>query len=54
MKGKGEIKMLTVVLAIVVVLLIAGGIGWMRLRKEHHEAGSLPLNIGSSRRSHCR
>jgi uncharacterized protein with FMN-binding domain len=33
-----------IALIVVVVLGIAGGIGWSRLSKEHREARSLPLN----------
>jgi uncharacterized protein with FMN-binding domain len=33
-----------IALTVVAVLGIAGGIGWSKLSKEHHEASSLPLN----------
>ena len=33
-----------IALSVVVVLGVAGGIGWSRLMKEHSEARSLPLN----------
>ncbi len=33
-----------IALAVVAALGIAGGIGWLNLSKEHHEARSLPLN----------
>jgi uncharacterized protein with FMN-binding domain len=33
-----------IVLIVVVVLGLAGGIGWLYLSKEHQEARSLPLN----------
>lgn len=34
----------TIVLVIVVLLAVAGGIGWVFLSKEHEEAKNLPLN----------
>jgi uncharacterized protein with FMN-binding domain len=44
-KGKGIIKGCALVLLIILVIMaIAGGIGWSRLSKEHREARSLPLN----------
>jgi len=33
-----------IALTVLAVLGIAGGIGWSRVSKEHHEARSLPLN----------
>jgi uncharacterized protein with FMN-binding domain len=46
MKGKGKLKMLgwIIALVVVVVLAVAGGIGWSFITKEHKEARSLPLN----------
>jgi uncharacterized protein with FMN-binding domain len=46
MKGKGKRKMFgwIIALVIVVVLVVAGGIGWSYVSKEHKEARSLPLN----------
>jgi uncharacterized protein with FMN-binding domain len=46
MKGKGKRKMLgwIIALVVVVVLAVAGGIGWSYVSKEHKEARSLPLN----------
>lgn len=46
MKGKGKRNMLgwIIALVVVVVLAVAGGIGWSFLSKEHKEARSLPLN----------
>ena len=46
MKGKGKRKMLgwIIALVVVVVLAVAGGIGWSYVSREHKEARSLPLN----------
>lgn len=46
MKGKRKFKMLgwIIALSVIVVLAVAGGIGWSFLSKEHKEARSLPLN----------
>jgi len=46
MKGKGKQKMIgwIIALVVVVVLAVAGGIGWSYVSKEHKEARSLPLN----------
>lgn len=46
MKGKGKQKMIgwIIALVVVVVLAVAGGIGWSYVSKEHKETRSLPLN----------
>ena len=33
-----------IALAVLAVVALAGGVGWLRLQKEHKEARSLPLN----------
>lgn len=44
-KGRGILKgCLIAVLVFVLLLGVAGGIGWSFLTKEHREAASLPLN----------
>jgi uncharacterized protein with FMN-binding domain len=44
-KGKGFLKgCLITTLVILIILGVAGGIGWSFLTKEHREAASLPLN----------
>jgi uncharacterized protein with FMN-binding domain len=44
MKGKRSMTGWIIALIIVAGLAIAGGIGWSKLKEEHDEARSLPLN----------